>query len=53
LFGYLSDLSIQEVTRKAGVNKIRREICDYFNQTLFQDDQEKIVDILFDEFNLS
>jgi flagellar basal body-associated protein FliL len=53
LFGYLSDLSIQDVTRKTGVNKIRREICDYFNQTLFQDDQEKIVDILFDEFNLS
>jgi flagellar FliL protein len=50
LIGYLSDQSTQEVTRKAGVNRIRREIRDQFNAHLFPEGEEKIIDILFDEF---
>jgi flagellar protein FliL len=50
LIGYLSDQSTQEVTRKVGVNRIRREIRDQFNAMLFPDGEEKIIDILFDEF---
>lgn len=50
LICYLSDQSPQEVTRRAGVNRIRREICDQFNLMLFPDSEGKIVDILFDMF---
>jgi flagellar FliL protein len=50
LIGYLSDQSTQEVTRKVGVNRIRREIRDQFNAMLFPDGEEKVVEILFDEF---
>jgi flagellar FliL protein len=50
LIGYLSDQSTQEVTRKVGVNRIRREIRDQFNAMLFPEGEEKIADILFDEF---
>ncbi len=50
LISYLSDQSTQDVTRKVGVNKIRREIRDQFNAMLFPDGEEKIIDILFDEF---
>ena len=50
LIGYLSDQSTQEVTRKVGVNRIRREIRDQFNAMLFPEGEEKIIDILFDEF---
>ena len=50
LIGYLSDQSMQEVSRAVGVNRIRREIRDQFNAMLFPDGAEKIHDILFDEF---
>ncbi len=50
LIGYLSDQSHQDVTRKVGVNRIRREIRDQFNAMLYPNGEEKIVDILFDEF---
>jgi flagellar FliL protein len=50
LIGYLSDQSTQEVTRRVGVNRIRREIRDQFNAMLFPEGEEKIIDILFDEF---
>jgi flagellar FliL protein len=50
LIGYLSDQAVQEVTRKVGVNRIRREIRDQFNAMLFPEGEEKIADILFDEF---
>src|SRR5205807_3585286 len=52
LIGYLSDQSTQEITRKVGVNRIRREIRNQFNAMLFPDGEEKIIDILFDEFVL-
>ena len=50
LICYLSDQSSQEVTRRAGVNRIRREICDQFNLMLYPEGDGKIVDILFDMF---
>jgi flagellar protein FliL len=52
LISYLSDQSIQEVGRAAGVNRIRREVRDQFNAMLFSDGSEKIHDILFDEFQV-
>jgi flagellar FliL protein len=52
LIGYLSDQAIQDVIRKVGVNRVRREIRDHFNLMLFPDADEKIVDILVDEFHL-
>jgi flagellar protein FliL len=50
LIGYLSDQSLQEVSRQVGVNRVRREILDRFNAMLFPDGTERIQDILFDEF---
>ena len=52
LIGYLSDQSIQDVLRKAGANRVRREICEQFNLILYPNYEEKIADILFDEFHL-
>lgn len=50
LIGYLSDQSTSEVSRKAGVNRLRREIREQFNAMLYPNGEEPIVDILFDEF---
>jgi flagellar basal body-associated protein FliL len=50
LIGYLSSQSSEDVWRKLGVNRIRREICDEFNARLYPNGEEKVVEILFDEF---
>lgn len=50
LIGYLSDLSLSEVSRAAGVNRLRREIRDQFNLLLWPDGQELVLEVLFDEF---
>ena len=50
LIGYLSDQPTQEVGRKVGVNRLRREIREQFNAMLYPNGEEPIVDILFDEF---
>lgn len=50
LIGYLSDLTINDVSRAAGVNRLRREIRDQFNALLWPDGQELILEVLFDEF---
>ena len=50
LICYLSDQSSQEVTRRVGVNRIRREICDQFNLMLYPSSDGKIQDVLFDMF---
>lgn len=50
LIGYLADLSLQEVSRAAGVNRLRREIRDQFNAMLWPDGQELVLEVLFDEF---
>ena len=50
LIGYLSEQSMHDVTRQIGVNRLRREIRDEFNAILYPDGEEKILDVLFDEF---
>jgi flagellar protein FliL len=50
LIGYLFDQTPLDVGRKSGVNKIRREICDQFNAMLYPNGEEKVLEILFDEF---
>ena len=50
LISYLSDLSLQEVSRAVGVNRLRREIRDQFNAMLYPDGQELVLEVLFDEF---
>ena len=50
LIGYLFSQSSQDVGRKLGVNRIRREVRDQFNAMLYPNGEEKVVDILFDEF---
>jgi flagellar basal body-associated protein FliL len=50
LISYLADQTLQEVTGAAGVNRIRREVCDQFNAILFPNEAARIHDVLFDEF---
>ena len=50
LICYLCDQSAQDVTRRASVNRIRREIGEQFNEMLWPNGEPKIVDILFDMF---
>jgi len=42
LIGYLSDRSLTEVSGAAGINRLRREIEDQFNNLLFPDGARKI-----------
>ena len=50
LISYLSDKSLKEVSGATGVNRLRREIQDQFNNQMFPDGSEKIRDVLFEEF---
>ena len=52
LLSYLSDKNMDEVRGAAGQNRLRREIQDYFNTTLFSDGYDRIHDVLFEEFNV-
>jgi flagellar basal body-associated protein FliL len=52
LLSYLSDQTVQGIIGGSGQNRIRREIRDQFNAMLFPDGAEKIIDILFEEFNV-
>lgn len=52
LIGYLSDRDLTEIRGAAGQNRLRREIHDYFNSTLFPDGYDRIHDVLFEEFNV-
>ncbi len=52
LISHLSDKGMQDVTGAVGINRARREIQDRFNYLLFPDGNEKIRDILFEEFNV-
>lgn len=53
LIGYLSNKSLKELQGEAAQNRIRREIMSRFNAMITsRDDQEKISDILFDEFQI-
>ncbi|MBI3408755.1 MAG: flagellar basal body-associated FliL family protein [Planctomycetes bacterium] len=50
LISYLADLSIQEVSRATGVNRLKREIRERFNELLSPEGQEIVLEVLFDEF---
>jgi flagellar basal body-associated protein FliL len=52
LIGYLQNKQIEEVRGTVGFNRICREIQDRFNQSLFPDGEDKIKEILFEEFNV-
>lgn len=50
LLRYLSDKDMEAIRGSAGHNRMRREIMDHFNTTLFPDGYDRIVDVLFEEF---
>jgi len=53
LIAYLSDKTPQEVSGTANVNRLRREIAEYFNRLLSHDPMTVellVVDVLFEEF---
>ncbi|MBT5019765.1 MAG: hypothetical protein HON04_13600 [Planctomicrobium sp.] len=52
LLSHLSDKTLDEIRGKAGQNLLRRELRTYFNSAMFTDGQERIFDILFEEFNV-
>jgi flagellar protein FliL len=52
LIVYLSDQSTFDVSRKVGLNRLRREIREQFNTELYPNGEELITDILFDEFHV-
>lgn len=52
LLSHLSDKTLDEIRGKAGQNLLRRELRTYFNSAMFVDGEERIYDILFEEFNV-
>lgn len=52
MVSHLSDKELDAIRGKAGQNMLRREIRDYFNATLFDDNYDRIYDVLFEEFNV-
>ena len=51
LIAYLSDKQLEEVRGAAALNRLSREIRDAFNRILVGD-EEKILGVLFEEFNI-
>ena len=52
LISHLADKSLEDIRGKVGYNRLRRDIQDNFNLLLFKDGQERIQDILFEEFHI-
>jgi flagellar basal body-associated protein FliL len=52
LLSYLGDKSMDDIRGAAGQNRLRREIQDYFNTVLSVGDDERVQDVLFEEFNI-
>lgn len=52
LIGYLADRTLEEVRGTVGINRIRREIRDHFNEMLFPDGREVIRQVHFEEFTV-
>ncbi len=52
LLSYLSEKNLEEIRGAAGQNRLRREILDQFNSTLFDDGYDRVYDVLFEEFNV-
>lgn len=47
-----ADKTLDDVTGKVGVNRLKREIHDEFNRILFPDGVRRIQDVLFDEWHI-
>jgi flagellar basal body-associated protein FliL len=52
LLSYLADMSMEDVRGAAGQNRLRREIQNAFNETLFPDGDDRIHELLFEEFSI-
>lgn len=52
LLSHLSDKGMDDIRGAAGQNRLRREIQDQFNTTLFPDGYDRVYDVLFEEFNV-
>ena len=52
LIAHLRDKKLEDVRGKLGHNTLRREIHDKFNEMLFTDGIERIVDVLFQDFKV-
>jgi flagellar basal body-associated protein FliL len=52
LLSHLSDKNMEDIRGAAGQNRLRREIQDQFNTTLFPDGYDRIYEELFQEFNV-
>ncbi len=52
LISHLADKSLEDIRGKFGHNRLRREIHDHFNMTLFDDGIERVQDILFRDINI-
>ncbi len=50
LIGYMQEQHYTDLIGKSAINRIRREVRDRFNLMLYPDGDEKIVDILIDEY---
>ena len=50
LIGQIADKTLEDVSGKAGQNRLRREIRDQFNSILFPDGHDRIFDIYFSSF---
>ncbi|MCA9196192.1 MAG: flagellar basal body-associated FliL family protein [Planctomycetales bacterium] len=51
LISYLSDLTLDDIRGAAGQARLRREIQNHFNSTLFKDGYDRIHDVLFVDFS--
>ena len=47
---HLSGKTLDDIRGEAGMNRLRREIGDSFNEMLFPDGYDRIYDVLFPEF---
>lgn len=52
LLSHISDKALDDISGKAGINMLRREIRSQFNELLFADRRDRIFDILFEEFTI-
>ncbi len=52
LLSHLADKAMDDIRGASGQNRLRREIRDHFNTTLFADGYDRIHDVLFEEFNV-
>ena len=49
---HLADKTTEDLVGKFGRNRVRREMLDFFNKSLFDDGIERVQDVLFKEFHI-